>query len=126
MEKDLIYLNKEDNLAVNIQELLLVIDVLISDYSSILFDYVLLDKPSICFAYDYEYYRDIDSGLYYEIDDYSTGRVTSSFEETCEELERLLMGYDNYVDKRKYVREKYMPYDQGHASEIIINTVIKR
>jgi CDP-glycerol glycerophosphotransferase (TagB/SpsB family) len=121
----LIYLGEQDNLAINIQELLLITDILITDYSSVLFDFVLLDKPSICFAYDYEYYRDIDSGLYYEIEDYSAGRVTRSFEETCEELEQLLNGVDNYIHKRRYVREKYMPYDDGNACAKIFIAVFK-
>lgn len=124
-DNNLIYLGEQDDLAINIQELLLITDILITDYSSVIFDYVLLDKPSICFAYDYEYYRDIDSGLYYEIEDYSPGKVTRSFEETCQELERLLNGDDNYINKRRYVRKKYMPYDDGNACEKIFKAIFK-
>lgn len=50
----------------DVEDLLVASDVLVTDYSGILFDYVLLDKPVICFIYDYERYMDT-RGLYVDI-----------------------------------------------------------
>src|SRR5699024_2446441 len=49
----------------NSEELLLVSDILISDYSSCYLDYTLLDRPIIHFAYDLGDYKTKDRGLYY-------------------------------------------------------------
>lgn len=50
----------------NLNELMIVSDLLISDYSSIFFDYSLQDKPMLCFAYDYDKY-DTLRGMYFDI-----------------------------------------------------------
>ncbi len=47
-----------------VEDCLAVADVLISDYSSIFFDYALLDRPSIVFAPDLEHYATAERGLY--------------------------------------------------------------
>lgn len=50
----------------SLNELLIITDVLISDYSSIFFDYSILSKPMLCYAYDYEEYQS-KRGLYFDI-----------------------------------------------------------
>lgn len=50
----------------NLNELMIVSDLLVSDYSSIFFDYSVQDKPMLCFAYDYEKYSSL-RGMYFDI-----------------------------------------------------------
>ena len=50
----------------NINELMLISDILLSDYSSIYFDYSILGRPMICWAYDFELYNQ-KRGLYFDI-----------------------------------------------------------
>jgi len=50
----------------NLNELMIASDILISDYSSIYFDFSIQAKPMICFAYDYEKYKK-ERGLYFDI-----------------------------------------------------------
>ena len=50
----------------NLNDLMIVSDVLISDYSSIFFDYSITGKPMLCFAYDYDEYAS-KRGLYFDI-----------------------------------------------------------
>lgn len=57
---------KDVSLYPNLNELMIVSDLLISDYSSIFIDYSLLDKPMLCFAYDYDKYA-TERGLYFDI-----------------------------------------------------------
>lgn len=59
--KNVINVSKE-----NLDELLLAVDCLISDYSSMIFDFYLLDKPIYMYAYDYDEYRDI-RGFYVDL-----------------------------------------------------------
>lgn len=50
----------------SLNDLMIVSDILISDYSSIFFDYSVMAKPMLCFAYDYEEYQS-KRGLYFDI-----------------------------------------------------------
>jgi CDP-glycerol glycerophosphotransferase len=50
----------------DVQELLIYTDILITDYSSVFFDFCLTDKPIIYYAYDYEEYLDKCRGMYYD------------------------------------------------------------
>lgn len=50
----------------NLNELMLVSDVCVSDYSSIFFDYSILNRPMLCWAYDFEEYS-AKRGLYFDI-----------------------------------------------------------
>ena len=50
----------------HVNELMLVSDLLISDYSSIFFDYSILGRPMLCFAYDYDQYNET-RGVYFDI-----------------------------------------------------------
>lgn len=109
---------------VNVQELLLFADVLISDYSGAFLDFVLLDRPIIHYAYDYEEYRDFDSGLYYPIEEFAAGDIVRTHRELCVSLRENLTGIKDDRIKRARVRQTYMSYEQGTASETIWKTVI--
>ena len=50
----------------DLNELMIISDILISDYSSIFFDYSVMGKPMLCFAYDYDEYQ-TKRGLYFDI-----------------------------------------------------------
>lgn len=52
-----------------LEDLMIVSDVLISDYSSIFFDYSIMHKPMLCFTYDYERYSK-ERGMYFDIREY--------------------------------------------------------
>lgn len=54
---------------IDTQELLVISDVLITDYSSIYIDFLLTDKPIIFYAYDYENYLNQDRELYFNYND---------------------------------------------------------
>ena len=124
-DKDNVIIKLSEMNTINIQEMLLFTDVLITDYSGVFFDFAVLDKPIIHYAFDYDFYKYEDTGLYYDIEDFSAGEVTKTFKETCSEIENILGGNDNYKSKREYVRNKYLEYENGNASEIIFNTTIK-
>ena len=57
---------KDVSLYPHVNELMLMSDLLISDYSSIFFDYSILGRPMLCFAYDYERYNE-ERGVYFDI-----------------------------------------------------------
>ena len=60
-----------------VNDLLFVADILVTDYSSVIFDYALLNKPIIYFMYDIEQYEG-GRGLYYELEEYLYGPIVKT------------------------------------------------
>jgi CDP-glycerol glycerophosphotransferase len=65
----------------DISELYLAADVLVTDYSSAMFDFAITGKPMVFFAYDLEEYRSSTRGFYFNLEDTAPGPVVRTFEE---------------------------------------------
>ncbi len=61
----------------DIQELLLISDVLVTDYSSVFFDYSVLQRPILFFTYDLERYRDELRGFYLDLEAIAPGTAAA-------------------------------------------------
>lgn len=57
------------------------LDILMTDYSSIYFDFLLWNRPILFFPYDLEYYRDEDRGLIFDYEEFTPGPKAYSIEE---------------------------------------------
>lgn len=98
----------------DINELLVVCDCLITDYSSVIFDYVLLDKPVIYFTYDYDdYVGQGGRGLYFDFPDYIYGSVAKNSDELIE----CISHPDMMEEKRQVFMDKFMGACDGHSTE---------
>jgi len=64
------------------------VDILITDYSSIYFDYLLWERPIIFFPYDLEYYRDEDRGLIFDYYEFTPGPKVFNAKELEEVLSK--------------------------------------
>lgn len=85
------------------QELLMNTDVLITDYSSIYIDYLLLDRPILFYHYDYEEYLRTDREMYFEYKEVTPGERAGDFTQFMEGMERILKNGQTY---QKAEREK--------------------
>ena len=85
-------------------------DVLITDYSSIFFDYLLLDRPIIHFAADLDSYRFRDRGFSYRFEDVRCGPVCSNLSSLMGQLARLEEGDKEYAQTRARVRITCMSF----------------
>lgn len=101
-------------------------DVLITDYSSCFFDFLIRDKPIIHFAYDYEYYRDQDRGLYYGIDEISAGDVVYDFKSLLDCLRKNLQYPETNARKREKIRKQFITYECVDNSRIIVEEICNR
>jgi CDP-glycerol glycerophosphotransferase len=100
----------------DIRELLLAADVLVTDYSSVMFDFAITRRPILLFAYDIDYYRDELRGLYFNLESEAPGPVLR----TQDELAAALRDPDTASDRRRdaYGRfvDRYVPFDDGRAA----------
>lgn len=107
----------------NVNDLFKVADILISDYSASMADYAILERPILCFTYDYEQYRE-ERGLYI---DYST-EMPSGILRTEEDVLRYIktMDYTHECEKtRVMIKEKLIHYG-GHATEMCLEKLFEK
>lgn len=100
-----------------INDLFKVADVLISDYSSCIADFSILERPIICFAYDYEEYCRV-RGLYLDMEKDMPSGVKRTEQEVISQIKS--MNYDEECKKTKtMIKERITNYG-GHATEICV------
>ena len=108
----------------DISELYLISDVLVTDYSSSMFDYANLKRPMIFHMYDLEHYRDESNGFYFDPEEELPGPIVRTDDELIDALRRAVPEFE-YDEKYRRFNEKFDPLDDGHASERIVKRVFK-
>lgn len=103
----------------SINDLLLITDVLISDYSSIPMEFALLQCKMIFYAYDYEVYK--ENGGFWE--DYQTSMPGPIVATTAEVIAEVKSPID--TDRIKQFSQKWNEYSDGKASEKFIKAIWK-
>ena len=78
----------------SVEELMLAADILVSDYSSIFFDFALTGKPAVVYTPDLASYRDVERGLYGDWPLGSGLPVAADHDELASHLQRLLGDID--------------------------------
>lgn len=109
----------------DIQELYLASDVLITDYSSVFFDYSLLRRPIIFYAYDLENYRDNLRGFYLDYESALPGPIVEEEGDLWDTLSAALTGEElPGVDREDFI-QKYAPHDDGNAARRVVERFFK-
>ena len=120
----------------SVTDLMLASDVLITDYSSLMFDYVLLDRPVIVHADDWDAFRAV-RGTYFDVTAHPPGHVTRTFEQLA------ALFADDRADAdgpdaphssptwcdaasarlRAAFRARFCEYEDGRAAERVVRAV---
>lgn len=105
----------------DIEDLLCAADICISDYSSLVFEYSLFERPLIFFAYDIDSYNDW-RGFYYDYDELTPGPVFTTDEEIIDYIKNI----NERFDRQKVIefREKFMSSCDGNATRRIIDLAL--
>lgn len=105
----------------DISLLYLVSDILITDYSSVMFDYSVLERPMFFFAYDLEDYKDNLRGFYFDFIYEAPGPIIK----TTDDLVESILNYNviEYKEKYKAFHDKFNHADDGHASENVVKLI---
>ncbi len=105
-----------------LNDLFVISDLMISDYSSTFFDYSILGKPMLCFAYDLEEYEE-KRGLYLNLQEALPCKVDKNEDELIEHIFQL--DFSEASKKSNDFRKKYVP-NAGKASRTIVDELLKR
>jgi CDP-ribitol ribitolphosphotransferase len=101
--------------------LLAVSDILITDYSSIIFEYCLLDKPILFYAYDYEQFEAKGRSFYEDYRKYVPGKVVMTEKELWEALREC----GEHSEQVKAFKEKSFRYLDGKSVERLLQEILK-
>lgn len=105
----------------SIEDLLITADICVTDYSSVVFEYSLLQKPILFFAYDLEEYYD-ERGFYYPYKGFVPGPIVRTTEELAGELDHIEQ-FD--LSKLSDFCKQYMSGCDGHSTKRILEYVLE-
>lgn len=116
--KDFVYFvdPKED-----ISSLYLIADILVTDYSSVFFDYAILRRPIYFYMYDLDSYRDELRGFYLDIYQDLPGKVIENEDSLLEKISQSEFDYD----KLKLFNQRFNNHEDGSASKRVLDILFK-
>lgn len=126
-DQNILYLDKDVQFIYNvtvypsINDILIATDVLISDYSSIFFDFSILEKPMLCFAYDYEIYCQ-ERGIYLDLQKEIPYGVIFKEEDLVNRI--LQLDYVESCKLTKQFKQKYIQY-YGSATKKCVDSILE-
>lgn len=107
----------------DIAELYLASDLLITDYSSVFFDYANLGRPILFYTYDLERYRDKLRGFYLDMEKDLPGPLLYSTEEVVDAVRNLQQIRQDYQERYRSFCETYCDWEDGNASQRVVESV---
>lgn len=107
----------------DISELYLISDILITDYSSVFFDYANLRRPMLFFTYDLDKYRDVLRGFYFDIEKEVPGPLLYTTEEVIEAIRGIDSVDREYRQRYDEFYHRFCDWEDGHAAEKVVKSV---
>ncbi|MFY8162195.1 MAG: CDP-glycerol glycerophosphotransferase family protein, partial [Candidatus Kapaibacteriota bacterium] len=100
-------------------------DILITDYSSVYFDYLLLDKPIIFSPFDFQKYISNDRKLYYNYDEVTPGPKCYDWVEVLDWTKKFNIDPDCFKEERNSIKNRFHKYIDDGSSKRIFNLLNK-
>lgn len=106
-----------------VEELYVISDLLITDYSSVMFDYALLNKPMLFFTYDLEEYSKNLRGLYIDFEAEAPGPLLFDTDEIIDAILNIDEVCKKCSRRVEHFKNRYLTYENGNSCEEIFNKV---
>ena len=107
----------------DINDLYIAADILVTDYSSVFFDFSILERPVIFYMYDLEHYANEMRGFYLSLDELP-GPIVKDEDALIEEIGKT----DGWTADEKYIefKKRFNPYEDGNSSKRVLERIIER
>jgi len=119
---NVIFVN-DDDIDQDIYTILPEVDLLITDYSSVYFDYLLLNKPIIFAPFDIDEYT-ADRPLYYNYDEVTPGPKARNWDEVVSHVAQIIRDGDEWGEQRQKVNSIFNAYHDGNSSQRVYQVII--
>jgi CDP-glycerol glycerophosphotransferase len=110
----------------DVSDLFLVSDALVTDYSSVMFDYTVTGKPLYFYTPDLDRYRGELRGFYFDLLAVSPGPVVRSAADLIAQLRDPDAATATYAARYRTWRERFNTRDDGHASARVVDRLLSR
>jgi CDP-glycerol glycerophosphotransferase len=104
----------------DVSELYLAADVLVTDYSSTMFDFAVTGRPLAFLTYDLADFQHRVRGFYFELADEAPGPLVETTAELIGVLRDLDATSARYAERYARFRERYCHLEDGHATERVL------
>ena len=106
----------------DINDLYIAADILVTDYSSVFFDFSILERPVIFYMYDLEHYANEMRGFYLSLDELP-GPIVRDEDALIDEIRKT----DGWTADDKYIefKKRFNPYEDGNSSKRVLARVIE-
>ncbi|MFX1444609.1 MAG: CDP-glycerol glycerophosphotransferase family protein [Promethearchaeota archaeon] len=105
--------------SVDINDLLIISDVLITDFSSVFYDFLLTSRPIIFFADDLDKYRQVRD-FYFDYETFVPGPYVTSGRDLIKMLKNIELWNSKFSEKRKLTRDRFNKFVDGRATERLL------
>jgi CDP-glycerol glycerophosphotransferase len=105
-------------------ELLLVADALVTDYSSTMFDYALLRRPMLFYAYDLDLYA-MSRGTYFDLETDAPGKVVATEDALIDWLADPVQAHTHFRAAHELFLERFCTYETGHAAAAAVDRLVE-
>lgn len=102
-------------------ELMSIVDLLVTDYSSIFFDFLVTDNPIVFYTSDYEKYSN-ERGLYIDVDTLP-GPTTTNIKDLINCINNEFFNDSAYKERYKIFKNTYVAYEDGKVTERLVNII---
>ncbi|WP_431804136.1 CDP-glycerol glycerophosphotransferase family protein [Halobacillus andaensis] len=109
----------------DIRDLYLISDLLITDYSSVFFDYANLRRPIIFYVYDIDEYRDSLRGFYLDLEKEAPGPLAKTTEEVIDSIKEFERSGFELSGSFEQFYERFCAWETGESSKRVVETVFK-
>lgn len=109
----------------DINELFLATDVLVTDYSSLMFDFANTGRPMLFFTYDLEHYRDKLRGFYFDFEQRAPGPLIATSDELIQALRDVDVVAEKYRTQYDEFQRDFCDLDDGHAAGRVIDRMLE-
>ena len=107
----------------DITDLYLISDILITDYSSVFFDFANLKRPILYYTYDLDKYRDVLRGFYLDMEKDLPGPLLLTNDEVMDAIKNIDKIQEKYKDRYEEFYNRFCSVDDGNAAKRICEKV---
>jgi CDP-glycerol glycerophosphotransferase len=104
----------------DISDLYLAADALVTDYSSVMFDFAITGRPIVFYAYDLDDYRDRLRGFYFPLEPEAPGPIETTEDGLIASLQDLTAVAVRHADRYARFRARYCHLEDGHATARVL------
>ncbi|WP_338703738.1 CDP-glycerol glycerophosphotransferase family protein [Streptomyces sp. Q6] len=110
----------------DMMDLLLVADVLVTDYSSVMFDFAVTGRPMLFFTYDLEHYRDRLRGFYFDFEERAPGPLLATSDALIAALRDTAAATAPYERAYADFRAAFCDLDDGRAARRVVDRMLEK